>query len=106
MTLWDRGEVTLSPARLAIIPVYRYIRVTPKRIVFPPHAKERLGHRRIQRSDVRWLLARGLRSQEPSSPGRDIRWSCTGYLGLREAKVVFVESREQIDIITVIWLND
>ncbi len=49
--------------------------MTAKAIVFTAHAKERLKRRGITRTEVRWLIARGIRSRAPSIRGRDDRWS-------------------------------
>jgi len=77
--------------------------MTPKQIVFSDHATEQMRDREIRRSDIRWLLARGDRQMEPTLHGQQ-RWSCRGYLGNREAKVVFLEDATTIIIVTIMWV--
>ena len=89
--------------------LYRYpgiIFVAPKRVEFPDHAQDRMSLRGITRAEVRWLIARGIRTRARSLPGRDWRWSSRGFLGHREAQVVFVESRDRIEIVTVRWTDE
>jgi hypothetical protein len=62
--------------------------------------------RGITRSDVRWLIARGIREPAPSIVGRAARWSYRGYIGHREAKLIVIESQDCIDIVTVEWTDE
>ena len=76
-----------------------------KRIVYSDHARGRLRQRRVTRQDVRWLLARGVR--EPIvTAGPTQYWSCRGYLGKDEARVVFIEDAMSQTIVTVEWIGD
>lgn len=61
-----------------------------------------LAKRQISRSEIKWLLTRGTR-ERLGGEGSNTRWSCSGYLGRKEASVVFVEGRTQIDVLTVTW---
>ena len=65
-----------------------------------------MHERGIERADVRWLVAKGIRTRVRSLPGRDPRWSCRGYLGRREATVIIVESRHLIVVVTVEWMDE
>ena len=76
-----------------------------KRILYTDHARAKLRQRHITRQQVRWLLARGERTQVPST-GPTVYWSCRGYLGRREADVIFIEDATSQLIITVEWIGD
>jgi hypothetical protein len=76
-----------------------------KRILWTNHAARRLRQRHITRQDVRWLLARGIRTVIPTE-GPTTYWSCRGYLGKWEANVVFVEDATSQLIVSVEWVGD
>jgi hypothetical protein len=76
-----------------------------KRIEYGPHAASRLRRRHITRQDVRWLLARGIRERIPTK-GPTTYWSCRGYLGRDEARLVFIEYADHYFIVTVEWIGD
>lgn len=69
-----------------------------KPIVYSRHATVRLRERRITRSDVRWLLARGIREATVGNPQQ---WTVRGYLGKHEVKLLFIEDSERYFIRTV-----
>ena len=77
--------------------------MTPKRIEFDPHAVEQMRQRGISRNDVRWLLAQGLPAEAETRTG-EVRRARRGYLGRREAKVVYLENAERLRVITVMWV--
>src|SRR6267378_2502901 len=79
------------------------ISVTPKQIWIGDHARKRFRARNITRQEIRWLIARGIRSTEPTLSGAPQRWSCRGYLGREEAKVVFIEDAVAITLVTAEW---
>ena len=64
----------------------------------------RMRERGMSRQDVRWLVAQGIRASEPTGSGTPQRWSCRGYLGGEEAKVIFIEDRHAITVVTVEWI--
>jgi hypothetical protein len=77
-----------------------------KRIVYTDHARRRLRRRHITRQDVRWLLARGIRTVI-ATKGPTTYWQCRGYLGRRdEANVVFIEDATSQLIVSVEWIGD
>ena len=79
--------------------------MNPKRIEYSEHAAARLRQRKITRQDVRWLLARGIRTKEWSRGGTQY-WGARGYLGKWEAQVIFLEDATRQLIVTVQWLGD
>ena len=74
-----------------------------KRILYSDHARGRLRQRGITRQDVRWLLARRDRARKETRGGAQ-RWSCRGYLGTHEARVIFMEDATSQTIVTVEWI--
>lgn len=79
--------------------------MTYKRIEYSDHAVLRLRQRNITRHDVRWLLARGERTMEPTKPGAAQRFGCAGLLGKWLAKVIFLEDGHRIHVVTVEWVE-
>jgi len=79
--------------------------MTPKRIELDPHLVGRMHKRGISREDVRWLLAEGLPAAAETRGG-ETRLAKRGYLGKREAKVVYLENAERILVITVMWVGE
>jgi hypothetical protein len=77
--------------------------MTHKRIIYGTHVCERMLERQIGRSDVKWLLAEGVRQVE-GARGDTTYWSRRGYLGKREAKVVYIETAAEIILVTVVWI--
>ncbi len=80
--------------------------MTPKLITYSDHAESRLRERGFTRQDVRALLARGIWQQESSLPGAAPRFSKRGYLGQREARVVYLEDAERVHVVTVEWTDE
>jgi len=78
--------------------------VTHKPIEYSAHAAGRLKQRSIRRHAVQWLLARGIREAAPTLGGAQ-RWRVRGFLGRREAAVVFIEDAHRIRVVTVEWLE-
>ncbi len=77
--------------------------MTHKRVQYSDHAVQRMRERRFTRQDVRWLLAKGTWEPNPTALGRETRFAKRGYIGTGEAKVVFLEDAERIEVITVEW---
>lgn len=77
----------------------------PKAIRYSDHAVQRRLLRGIKRSEVRWLLAKGDR-RKAETRGGEQRWESQGYLGKREALLVFFERAHEYEIITVQWLDE
>lgn len=80
--------------------------MTYKRIEYDPHAVRRMQKRGITRADVRFLLATGLWQPEAALPGRDPRFSKRGYIGRREARVVYLENAERLYVVTAEWIGE
>jgi len=74
--------------------------MTHKAIVYSRHAAEMAKARRISRADVRWLIARGVRTPAPTLHGEQ-RWKVVGKVGKRELGVVFIERANDILLVTV-----
>jgi hypothetical protein len=66
-----------------------------KRVEYDSHAIRRMRSRGLTRVHVRFLLAKGLWQPEPAKPGRDPRFSRTGYIGGRQARIVYLENAER-----------
>lgn len=79
--------------------------MTPKRIIFDDHVRGRLRQRRITRQDVRFVLARGIREPATTLAGAQ-RWSRRAMVRGREMRVVFIETRTDIIIVTAEWIGD
>lgn len=77
--------------------------MTYKNIIYSPHAADQMKERGFSREDVRWLLAEGSKTKERSVGEQ--RWQCKGYLGKHEAGVVFIERQNEIEIVTVQWIE-
>lgn len=77
----------------------------PKAIRYVAHSLMRLKQRGFTRADVRFLLARGERSKATSLHGAQ-RWEAKGYVGGREAAVIFIETAYDYLIITVEWVGE
>lgn len=78
--------------------------MTLKPIVYSDHARQRLTKRQIARQDVRWVLARGIRTLSPTVAGAQ-RWSCRGTPdGARELEVIFIEDAHQLTVVTTYWM--
>jgi hypothetical protein len=75
-----------------------------KAIHYTDHAVERLA-RGFRRADVRWLIAEGKRAIWPSK-GPTIYWTASGYIGRREARVVFIEDAHRYLVVTIEWIGD
>jgi len=76
-----------------------------KPIRYDDHARRQRIRRGITVDDVRWLLAEGIREPDVTHGGPP-HWRNRGYLGRHEAAVAYVESAEEIRVITVEWLGD
>jgi hypothetical protein len=76
-----------------------------KPVGYTLHADQRLRDRGIRRSDVRFMLARGVRVLISSS-GAETVWRVRAYIGTREAAAVFVENAQRYLIITVEWTDE
>jgi len=74
--------------------------VTYKAIVYSDHAAKMLKVRRLTRSDVRWLIARGVRGEGWSIIGEK-RLTADGKVGKRNLRLVFIERANEIEIVTV-----
>ena len=77
--------------------------MTYKKIEYSPHAVRRMLERGVGRGDVRWVLARGLRTHQHALAGRDRRFSKRGVIAQRELEVVYTEDARRICVITVAW---
>jgi len=62
-----------------------------------------MRERGVGRGDVRWVLARGVRTREHALAGRDRRFSKRGVIDRRELEVVYAEDVRRICVITVAW---
>lgn len=78
--------------------------MTDKQIHYSTHAANQRDERGITRGDVRWLLKRGIRRKAPTYAG-DQRWEAVGYIGHREASVIFIEDASRYLIVTVQWIE-
>lgn len=78
--------------------------MTNKLIIYRYHAVLRMRQRGFRREDVKWLLAEGLPA-EVDDEGKEQRAARRGYLGKREAKVIYVETALRIEIVTVMWVE-
>jgi hypothetical protein len=78
--------------------------MSPKRIEYSSHAVQQMRARGITRPDVRWILAQGLPAEAETRRGEQ-RLAKRGYLDRREAKVVYLENAERIEVVTVMWVE-
>jgi len=78
--------------------------MTSKRIEFAPEAIDKMRRRGFSRSDVRWLLAEGESVPANQYPGADPRFAKRGYVGRREAQVIYLENAERILVISPHWI--
>lgn len=74
--------------------------MTNKQVFYSDHAVGRLKRRKVSRAEVRWLLAHGKLEKESSQYGGSA-WSRAGYLGKHEARIIFIEQKHAVLIITV-----
>lgn len=75
-----------------------------KALHFDGHALDQMRIRGFTRQDVKWLMARGRRSLAPTWGG-DQRWEARGYLGRREAQVIFIPFPTHDLVVTVAWIQ-
>lgn len=78
--------------------------MTYKGMFFRYHAVLRMRERGFRRGDVRWLLAKGVPA-EADQVSNEHRLARQGYIDKREAKVVYVENAQRIEIVTVMWIE-
>lgn len=76
-----------------------------KAILYGDHAVPQMERRGLTRADVKWLLAQGIRTPAPTRAGAAQRWEARGYIGHREAAVIFIETATTVIIVTVEWLD-
>lgn len=79
--------------------------MTPKRIVVPDHVRSRLQQRHITRQEVRWVLAQGVHAPALTLAGAQ-RWSRRAMVRGREMQVIFIETRDEIILVTAEWIGD
>ena len=77
--------------------------MTYEKIEYSPHAARRMRERGVARGDVRWVLARGLRTNQHALAGRDRRFSKRSMIDRRELEVIYTEDARRICVITVAW---
>ena len=78
--------------------------MTSKRIEYAPEAIGKMHRRGFTRTDIRWLLAEGTPVEANQYPGAATRFAKRGYVGRREAQVVYLENAERILIISPHWM--
>lgn len=79
--------------------------MTFKPIRYSDHAAKMLRIRRIGRADIRWLIARGDIAEGHSSSPSGKRWTADGKIGKRRLRVVFIERRKEIEVVTVMIIS-
>lgn len=77
--------------------------MSPKRLLLDPHAQDNIRERGITRGEIRWLLARGTSVPAEQHPTGERRYAKSGYLGRKQATVVYLENAERIYVITIMW---
>jgi Domain of unknown function (DUF4258) len=74
--------------------------MTHKPTTYSKHAVKQMRARTITRQEVQWVLARGRRSKARTKAGADQRWQVEADLVRRKFRVVFIESANEIHIVS------
>lgn len=77
--------------------------MTYKMLVYSHHARMKMAETGIIAADVRWLVISGL-PYAPDTLASGHRFARRGYLGKREAEVLYIEDAHRILIRTVMWV--
>lgn len=77
--------------------------MTHKRFLYSQHATFRLSLRGIRRSEVQWLVRRGLPFPALTHGARQKRFGREEIIRGQMARVVYIESATVIEIITIFW---
>lgn len=76
-----------------------------KDVTYSKHAAKRLKERGIRRTEVRWLIAQGEPEPEFIRNPKPHEFCKRGLLGKDEARVLYLEWRRRIHVITVMWVE-
>lgn len=79
--------------------------MTYKVIRYSKHAAVQLKKRHVTRETVRWLLAKGERVTADTRHG-ERRLAVQGKVGKRVLKLVYIERRNEIEIVTVMQVPE